>query len=66
VQSREIYEEVLAVSFAFGFGIRASDNSPDFEMAMRQYQIARLYGPGIKLSGEEGPCARWLTGPLEE
>ena len=61
---RRFWLVVLAVSFAFGVGIRASENSPGFEMPIRHYQIARLYGPGMKPSGKEGLHGKVLRKPL--
>ena len=54
---------VLAVSLTFGPVIGASDNPPEFQMPIRYYQIARLYGPGMQPSGEEGFHEKILRKP---
>lgn len=54
---------VLAVGFAVVDGLATESETGRFEMPVQYYQIAQLYGPGMKPSGKEGLHERVLRKP---
>jgi hypothetical protein len=42
------------------------DNKPILRLPIRYYQIARLYGPGMEPSAEEGLHERMLEKPVNQ